>query len=246
MGKVLFYGKPLAGDLFSRILPEAEVKILPTKRDFALAIIDETDIIAVFISHDPMTREDRNLIESICAHFPLLKVGLLARDLQMPKPTNLTLINISAEENVLTDNIRIFISAGTIKNRREFNRFNWILNGYLRVEEDEKKYEIHSFSAGGAYLKSSGVPEAGKRGEIRVMFKNTQMTAACEILEPRNASSNLPYGFPVRFLSLSPDSQILADRIVNDALYKLLINPPMEPAIPTLDEDQLTEDFMSF
>ena len=96
----------------------------------------------------------------------------------------------------------------------------------------------------GAFLESDGCPlPPGMVAEISIYFQNVRMTAQCEIMEPRNASSNLPFGFPVRFRSLSQESKTTINTIVKDALFQILIEPQDEPEIPTLDEDLLTTDF---
>jgi hypothetical protein len=65
-----------------------------------------------------------------------------------------------------------------------------------------------------------------------------------EILPRRASSSTLPEGFGIRFVNLDEESKDIIDEIVNDALYKVLIDPASQPNIPSLDPDQsLTPDF---
>ena len=108
------------------------------------------------------------------------------------------------------------------------------------------KYRIRSLGAGGAFLESAeGGPEPGTVTTLRITFQNFQLFTECEILERRQSSSNLPAGFGLRFVSLQPKTRELIHRIVNDAVFQVLIEPEIEPAIPSLDEEELTIDLMA-
>jgi len=147
-------------------------------------------------------------------------------------------------EEAFIEDLHSFVFADAVKNRRLHNRFDWILLGFLQEGDSENRYEIHSLSGGGAFLKSKGhIPPARQRGTIRIEFRNVELITDCEILEQRSASSNLPFGFPIRFLNLSGNSEKIIDSIVNDALYQELLNPKQEIEVPTLGEDGLTPDF---
>ncbi len=122
------------------------------------------------------------------------------------------------------------------------------MNGYLDGTSGKvKKYKIRSFGAGGAFLESErGCPVPGTQGQIRIEFQNFQMITDCEFLDPRSTSSNLPFGFGVRFLNLGSESERKIDAIVKDALFQILIQPEKEPDVPSLGEEELTPDFYMF
>ena len=68
------------------------------------------------------------------------------------------------------------------------------------------------------------------------------MYTICEILDPRMASSNLPYGFGVEFTKFSKPSRKIINNIIDDALVKVLIDPDSEPDIPSIGNDDLHID----
>ena len=70
-------------------------------------------------------------------------------------------------------------------------------------------------------------------------FGNFRLQTDCEVLDARRASSNLPAGFAARFTGLDPEGQALLDRIVRDALVQALLEPESEPALPSLDGEEL-------
>ena len=79
---------------------------------------------------------------------------------------------------------------------------------------------------------------------LRVVFQNFRMVTKCEILSTRQASSNLPLGFGVRFTDLSEASKMIIDQIVNDAIVHALVEPDSEASVPSLAEDSmLTPNF---
>ena len=149
-----------------------------------------------------------------------------------------------ADEEKLIEEIHAFIFSDAIRNRRQHNRFGWILKGELAIGEETEEYEIYSISAGGAFFKLvSGVVTPGISGDLTIVFRNFRLKCRCTVLESRSASSNLPYGFPVRFEGLTDKSRDVLEQIVTDALVQILLAPEEEPDIPSLDGDTLTPDF---
>jgi hypothetical protein len=91
-------------------------------------------------------------------------------------------------------------------------------------------------SAGGALLVcGDGVPEPETDGELRIAFRDCEVQVGCTILDPRQASTDLPAGYGVRFTQVPPGVDDAIDGIVKDALVRSLLRPETEPEIPCLD-----------
>ena len=56
-------------------------------------------------------------------------------------------------------------------------------------------------------------------------------------------SSNYPFGFSIRFTTISEEGKIVLNRLINDAVIKILMEPESEPEIPSLEGDELAPDF---
>ncbi len=260
MDKLLIYSKKIGADPLKQCSRDKEIRRYETMSAFARTLVDETDILAGIFELSPGDNTLRNFILSIAKHFPLLSIGvireegpdsfyqLLGEALEKEKDRSLQWFFDKEHKDKLVKSLCRYINSAFSKNRRAHHRFEWILNGYLDGSSGTvKKYKIRSFGAGGAFLETEGdYPTPGTQGQIRVEFQNFQMITDCEFLDPRNASSNLPFGFGVRFLNLSPESERKIDAIVKDALFQILVQPETEPEVPSLGEEELTPDFYMF
>ena len=244
MDKVLFHGEPLPQGLLHKALSDLDIKVCPSRKDLAAGIIREEDIIGVIVNQQVLSEDYLDFFYSLAGHFPLIKFGIISDSLLMTDETHWKQFPGYTDEEKLIEEIHVFIFSDAVRNRRRHNRFDWILKGELTIGEETGKYEIHSISAGGAFFKLvSGVVTPGISGDLTIAFRNFRLKCRCTILESRSASSNLPYGFPVRFEGLTDESRDILDKIVNDALVQILLTPEEEPDIPSLDEDTLTPDF---
>jgi hypothetical protein len=76
---------------------------------------------------------------------------------------------------------------------------------------------------------------------LALSFQNWRLATACEVLDPRRASSRLPAGFAVRFLALPQASRQILERLVQDALLATLLQTePGQDAAPSLGEEELS------
>jgi len=244
MDKVIIYGKKGLQEI-EKILDPFYVITCGNKRELIFHIIEEKNIRCFLFFSSVLNNDDLDFLKSFRKHFPIARIGLFYRGAEAPDISGITVFCYSADNDFPADKLKDFTSEGKPENRRAHNRFEWILQGELKNSEDStERYEIHSFSAGGAFLKSLSQPlPEGTITDITVRFANVTMTAKCEVLSPRNASSNLPFGFPIRFLNLSEESQSAINTIVSDALFRIIIDPEDGPEIPALDEELLTPDF---
>ena len=128
------------------------------------------------------------------------------------------------------------------RDRRKHHRYEWPLRATL-VGGDGTVHRVSEISAGGAYLESAGsAVGSGQMCKLEIHFQNFKMQARCAILDPRHSSSRRSAGFGVRFVDLSDEAVEFMNRIVQDTLIKVLIDPSASPAVPSLDEE---EDLLS-
>jgi hypothetical protein len=141
--------------------------------------------------------------------------------------------------------IREHLSAADGAEQRRHNRFGWPLKAALKNENGEwELYRLHSLSAGGAFFAHPRqIPKAGSVRDTIIQFQNCRFRVRAEVLDTRRNSSNLPFGFGVKFIDLDNASSALIDRIVNNALVKHLLEPGKEQNIPSIGEEELTVRF---
>ncbi len=241
---IYFGGSPLslkAAEYFGErvILPES-------RKELAGRLVEKQPIQCIFYEAELSKEEDRNFIFSIKRHFPLLTLVVIGKPVTDIFPYEIPVIDSGEEDNAILDRIILVVKTEGPENRRAYDRFDWILRGSLSLDGERwTDYEVHSLSAGGAFLKSDGTaPESGKTAKIMIEFQNFRMRADCEILPVRQASSNLPAGFGVRFTGLARNSQMIIDEIVSDALFKALNDPESDVEVPSIeDPDMLSADF---
>jgi hypothetical protein len=247
MSKVLYYREekadPLSLDTWS-----GEEEILPfsDRHNLVQAIITEQDINCLIMQIKRINWDYQDFLSSLKKHFPLIRLGIIcALDADVNTDRYAVIDSRKYDEDILED-IQQFIASSSSDNLRDHNRFSWILNGRLQDETgDWRDYQIYSISAGGAFLKcEQNAPVPNRVLPVEIRFRNFKMLTKGEILPRRASSSTLPEGFGIRFVNLDEESKDIIDEIVNDALYKVLIDPASQPNIPSLDPDQsLTPDF---
>ncbi len=225
-----------------------ELSFVGSKQELCNGIVNEKEIVGAVIEIEQIDEKIKEFLVSLHRHFPLLKIGVISPvEIGGENIEWLDMEAIDAEVDGRNGTLCSFLTGPFQKNKREANRYDWILHGYIGGEiREASKYRIRSLGAGGAFLESDGGgPEPGTVNTLRITFQNFQLFTECEILERRQSSSNLPAGFGVRFLNLQPKTSELIHRIVNDAVFQVLIEPEIEPEVPSLDEDELTIDLMA-
>ncbi len=247
MSKVLYYREESADSLpLAAWNGEEEILTFTDKHNLVKAIIMEQDINCLIMQIKRINLDYQDFCSSLKKHFPLIRLGIIcALDADVNTDRYAVIDSRKYDEDILED-MKQFIVSSSADNMRGHNRFSWILNGSLQDETGVwRDYQIYSISAGGAFLKcGSGALEPNQVLPIEIRFRNFKMTADAEILARRASSSTLPEGFGIRFVNLDEDSRDIIDEIVNDALYKVLIDPDSQPNVPSLDPDQsLTPDF---
>ena len=246
MGKVLIYTQSLNASVIEDSIDTDSIGSVSSFLKLAESIVEARNLLCVLVQIDGMDRECRVFLQSLKKNFPILEVGVITRDDNASLPEGYTRIDVRLEADAFGDEIRSFIDTLALRNKRQYARFEWPLTGSLSLNKKEwREFNLRSISAGGAFLECErDFPRPGSEAILKVAFQNFKLVTRCEILDARQASSNMPTGFGVRFTDLSDASRMILDRIVKDALAHILVDPASEPGIPSLaDDNMLTTDF---
>ena len=243
MRKILVYLQTINPRELQELLDDCELLTVSTKLALVESLIEEIDLFWLLIQLERVDDEWHSFLDSVKKSFPILDSGIVALPGAGAIPDGYDFIDGNLNNNQISEEIQKRLSHISAGNRRMHHRFDWPLRGYLSADtEEHSEYRVRSISAGGAYLETRVYPERGSTGNLRIEFQNFSLHTPCEILGPRQASSNLPPGFGVRFVGLSPDVEQRIDKIVNDALIHTLLEPEAETPVPFIGGDESLPD----
>ena len=247
MNKVLIFTQNLDPQAVSSALGDLDVTSVESFLELAEEVVEDTSLLCVLIQIDGLDEECQTFLNALKKTFPILNVGVITRGATADMPEGYCRIDLRLEGDEFNHEVQNFISSVAIANKREYDRFDWTLEGFLSLDEGETwtEYPLRSISAGGAFLEcSSSTPEPGRNGALRVVFQNFKLLTQCEVVDARHASSLLPPGFGVQFRKLTDVAKTIIDHIVQDALRISLVEPEAEVEVPSLGgEIELTPDF---
>lgn len=241
MDTVILYSETLEPKRIAGALADLNLRPVASRALLAEAVVREPDILAVIIQVGDLDGPLERFLSSLRRSIPRLNVAVICGSCREALPELFTQIDLDVPDDTLMCDVQNFVLSAAITNRRRANRFDWPLNGYLSFD-DGKRWQTHrvrSLGRGGAFLESeNAAPAPGARAAMRIVFQDFKMRTACEVLDSRSASSNLPAGFGVRFTGFSESSCQVIDRIVDDALVRTLIAPEETPAVPSLGAEE--------
>ncbi len=222
-----------------------EVKYIYTKDNLARILVSEESIKCLIAEVPKISEEDFLFFNSIKMNFPMLEAALITMETEKTVH-GYNIINLNDE--AYYDKMEEFIINSHNRNKRVSNRFSWPLTAWFSENDvDWEELEIFSISSGGAYLKSDSVfPGGGRRAKVKINFANFSLESECEVVDSQSRSSNYPFGFSIKFTSISEEGRIVLNRLINDAVVKILMEPESEPAVPSLGGGDLTPDFTFF
>ena len=132
--------------------------------------------------------------------------------------------------------IEEFINNSQNRNKRVSNRFSWPLTAWFSGNDVEwEELEIFSISSGGAISKVKfSFPGGGSRAKVKINFANFSLESECEVVDSQSRSSYYPFGFSIKFTSISDKGRVVLNKLIDDAVIKILMEPESEPAVPSL------------
>jgi hypothetical protein len=248
MMTLLLYAETLNPQILESAAPNLTVKSVASRADLARSIVEEPNLLAVVLQLQRGDGDFKDLLLSLRKNFPILQVIILSPQGTGSVSEGIWYVDSSLDRNEIVAQIQKHLSSDISRNRRERPRFDWPLKGTLSPDGTNwQEYRVRSISSSGAFFECEGeLPEAGAKRQLRIFFQNFIMRTRCEILDPRHASSNLPFGFGVRFLDFPEESARIIDRIVKDALIQILLNLEARPKSPALSRERLTDRFELF
>jgi hypothetical protein len=239
MDQLVFHSTALEPSILSGALPDLHIHAVYSRFALVEALVETEGLVGAVVDIEHPTPEWIQFLSSARESFPLLPLIVTARGCEGLE--SIPCVDLEMDTPTLTRRIREHLSAPGQTDRRRHHRFSWPLRACL--EGAETVHRIAEISAGGAFLEPvAPVPGPGSRCTIEIEFQNFRLRTTCEILDPRHVSSRSTQGFGVRFVDLSGQGQAFIDRIVNDALAQLLLDPSARPTVPTIGE---TEDVLS-
>ena len=239
MDSVIVYAQSLDPGLIQTSVGEFVIRHTYGKKELIQAVVEETDVVCLIIQQDYLDSDLKEFLIILREKIPVLLVSVITQNGMDRLPQGYRFIDSTLNEEDLKKEIRQFVSNVSSTNRRGKHRFDWPLRGYLNTQgEDWREYRVRSLSASGAFFEcTERFPKPRTQGRLRILFGKCQLSVDCEIRDPRQASSNLPAGFGIRFVDLDPASADILDRIIKNALVATLTGEDTEPAVPTLTED---------
>ena len=199
---------------------------LVTRRRFSGVVIIADDV-----------RGSAAFIDALVKAFPVLPLMVIARRLG-ELPDRVEAIRLpneeegDAREELATLHTRV--TAMQNENQRKHHRVDWPITGTLLGADADSSVpcRVSSVSASGAYLQ--GIPqwmESGARGTIAIRFGDFSVMSSYRVERIIDGNER---GAGIRFIDMTPASQRLIERIVNDEIVKLLVHPGSETTPPNI------------
>jgi len=243
MDRVLIYSPAVDSSAFAASLSGYELIEPRSKLELTEAIVAKSPILCLILSQERLDEETREFLFSLRKSFPILEVCVITPGIERAIPQGYRHLDGSAPPENIHKAVASFVSSVTRVDRREHPRYDWPLQGSLSADrKDWQPFPVRALSSSGAFLECGGLcPDPGTRMYVRIAFQDHSLTAGCEILPARAASSNLPPGFGVRFVELGMLARGIIERIVRDALTRSLLEPEEQPAMPSLGGEDLLD-----
>jgi len=237
---IVLLSEQVTPEVVEGAIPGATVYPVSNRRALIDRLLDRTNPCGAIVQVDTLDEERRSFLQSAGRHFPMLPILVVAAgDGCENCPSTLSCIRLDADAETVQRRIAESMRGFGGGERRQSNRFEWPIRARL-VDGDGTIHQVSEISAGGAFLEPHG--PIGDRDTVRTIelyFQNFSITTTCTILDSRFVSSRKANGFRIRFESLSERAREFIDRVVNDAIVKLLLDPTSKPAMPTIEEDDL-------
>lgn len=242
MENVYWYSETCGDSVAEELGKHYRLTVTRSRTELAKALVERSPASCLVARVSGIDADFAGLLSSIGTSYPFLPVCLISPEESLEMPGMFRHFTDLGEPAEIAGRIHLHLSSVAVIDRRRKHRFDWPLLGYLSLDgESWKEHCLWSLGSGGAFLESGEAsPPPGAEARLRIVFQNCELSTSCEVLDPRQVSSNLPAGFAVRFRSLGEASERLIDGIVNDALVRKLLASDSEPEIPALDGEELS------
>jgi hypothetical protein len=240
MASTLVYRSGSEPPALTRALQGARVLRSGSLAQLTRTLVSESDLRCLVFVAEPAEARQASFLTSVSRSFAVLSVCVLSPAPLPGLPDRYLILDLGTSEAELASSLKGFLAQCGRSERRALPRFDWPLRASLSLGGTDKGiYRLRALSGSGAFMGSSGVcPDPGTTGRLQVLFQNFTLSTDCQVLDRRQASSNLPFGFGVRFVGMSEEAKARLDRIVRDALVQSLLEPETPPEIPSLGGEE--------
>ena len=242
MDRRVLYSEGLEPEVVRSALIGVDVLAVYSQHSLIESLVDDPSLVGAVIDVVEFTSQWTTFLESVSRSFPLLPILIVQPAGTDDCPDGFLCMDDDASDEATRETLGNLVGSALQRDRRKHHRYGWPLRATL-PGGDGTVHRVSVISAGGAYLEPVGsLLDSGQMCDLEIYFQNFKMRARCAIMDPRHSSSRRSAGFGVRFVNLSDEAVEFIDRIVQDALIKILIDPSTSPAVPSLDEE---EDLLS-
>lgn len=243
---IVLMSKVVTPEIVERAVPDAEVRRATNRRALVEALLDRSVPCGAIVQVENFGADQRAFFESTVRHFPMLPLVVVCPDSKRSFCSDaLDCIDDSLPPQQIEQRISAAFQGKPDMDRRRNNRFEWPIRARF-TDGDGTTHEVSEISAGGAFLEPHGpIGERDTERTIELIFQNFTITTTCRILDTRFVSSRKANGFRISFTSLSEHAREFIDRVIDDAIVMLLLDPTEKPQIPTIEEDDLVLEFSS-
>jgi hypothetical protein len=239
--KLVVYTKTVPTSGLPGLLKNLEVVPVLSKEELIKKLVELTEVLGVLVEAKGIAGDFPFFLYTLKRSFPLLEIVAITDSGDGALPAGSIVLKGQPSPPQIAQACAQISSRAETRNIRTSHRFEWPLAGTLCIVQDcMETYPVRSLSSSGAFLECPGsTPTPGAKATLKIDFQNFSVLTDCEILDPRQASSNLPSGFGVRFSGLSEQAREIIDMMIRNALTNALLNPDTEPEIPSLGEEEL-------
>jgi len=237
MDRLVFYSEGLEPEVVRSALTGVDVLAVYSQHSLIESLVDDPSLVGAVIDVVELTPQWTTFLESVSRSFPLLPILIVQPAGIDDCPDGFACMDDDASDEAMRETLDNLVGSALQRDRRKHHRYEWPLRATL-PGGDGTVHRVSVISAGGAYLEPVGsLLDSGQVCDLEIYFQNFKMRARCAIMDPRHSSSRRSAGFGVRFVDLSDEAVEFINRIVQDALIKILIDPFTSPAVPSLDEE---------
>jgi hypothetical protein len=251
MDTVILYSEGIDPNLVQFAFPATDVLTCYSKRTLIDHLVGRPELLGAILDLREPDDEWTAFLKSVRQSFPMLNVFILTGAENSELCSWYPCMSRNAHEHKLAARLAVYFAEPKSRNRRQYHRFCWPLAASLETPDTPYSanngnggshsacgFPVVEISAGGAFLEHQGtLPPSGARGTITICFQNMHMKSTCEVLPARQTTSSRPAGFAVRFTNLSDQATAFINRIVQDALMSVLLDPEQQPQMPSIEED---------
>jgi hypothetical protein len=221
-----------------------ETHIAQSHEELTELVVDHPEMTAVVVHREDGVAAERGRLQRLKSTFPLLGVLLIAptdaeatvgEHSSTDAPSS-SVAFIDRRTEGWKEQLHAWIDSVREQNRRRHQRFDWPLQGHVRVPGTvDDTFEVRSMSCSGAFLVApEPILSPGAQGTIEIEFADFQVAADFRVVDRRDADEHSRGGFGLEFLGVTEHTKTIIDNLVEAELRHTLLNSDAQPNPPSL------------